>query len=136
MKFLTESFDLFLKSAVICSLAVALLPASAQETITGQETHGINVANMDKSVKPGDNFYLYCNGDWIKNTPMPADRARLSVFSALDDIANKNTAGIIEDVAKSGTSVTRASAKSPTSLTPTWTRKVSRPKAASRCSRT
>jgi putative endopeptidase len=56
---------------------------------------------MDKSQKPGDNWYLYCNGDWIKNTPMPADRARLSVFSALDDIANKNTISIIETAAKS-----------------------------------
>ncbi len=35
---------------------------------------------------------------------MPADRARLSVFSALDDIANKNTAGIIEETAKNGAS--------------------------------
>ena len=104
MKFLTESFELILKSAVICSLGVALLPASAQEASTAPDTHGINVANMDKSVKPGDNFYLYCNGDWIKNTPMPADRARLSVFSALDDIANKNTAGIIEETAKNDAS--------------------------------
>ena len=49
MKFLTESFDLILKSAVICSLGVALLPASAQEASTTPDTHGINVANMDKS---------------------------------------------------------------------------------------
>ncbi len=104
MKFLTESLEVFLKSAAICSLGLALLPAYAQEASTTSAVHGINVANMDKSVKPGDNFYLYCNGDWIKNTPMPADRARLSVFSALDDIANKNTAAIIEEAAKNGAS--------------------------------
>ncbi|HEY1730896.1 MAG TPA: M13 family metallopeptidase [Terriglobales bacterium] len=104
MKFLTESLEVFLKSAAICSLGLALLPAYAQEASSAPATHGINVANMDKSVKPGDNFYLYCNGDWIKNTPMPADRARLSVFSALDDIANKNTAAIIEETAKNGAS--------------------------------
>ncbi len=104
MNFPTASFDVFLKSAAICSLAFTLLPASAQEATSAPAVHGINVANMDKSVKPGDNFYLYCNGDWIKNTPMPADRARLSVFSALDDIANKNTAAIIEETAKNGAS--------------------------------
>src|SRR5580700_1698082 len=103
MKFLAEPFHLVIKSAAICSLALTLLPACAQEA-SQPEAHGINVSNMDKSQKPGDNWYLYCNGDWIKNTPMPADRARLSVFSALDDIANKNTAGIIEDTAKSGAS--------------------------------
>ena len=99
MKALSDSFALLLKSAAICSLGLALLPASAQEAPT--PVHGINVANMDKSEKPGNNWYLYCNGNWIKNTPMPADRARLSVFSALDDIANKNTAAIIEEIAKS-----------------------------------
>jgi putative endopeptidase len=99
MKFLTP--DLIIKSVAVCSLAFTLLPACAQEASSTPAVHGINVANMDKSVKPGDNFYLYCNGDWITNTPMPADRARLSVFSALDDIANKNTAAIIEETAKS-----------------------------------
>jgi putative endopeptidase len=100
MKFLPEPLTLVIKSAAMCTLALSLLPASAQDAAK-PDTHGISVTNMDKSIKPGDNFYLYCNGDWIKNTPMPADRARLSVFSALDDIANKNTAAIIEETAKS-----------------------------------
>ncbi len=100
MKFLTEPFNLVIKSAAICSLAFTLLPATAQQA-SQPETHGINVSNMDKSVKPGDNFYLYCNGDWIKRTEIPPDRARLSVFSGLEDIANKNTAAIIEDTSKS-----------------------------------
>jgi endothelin-converting enzyme/putative endopeptidase len=100
MKVLPAPLNLVLKAAAMSTLALSLLPASAQDA-SKPDTHGISVANMDKSIKPGDNFYLYCNGDWIKNTPMPADRARLSVFSSLDDIANKNTAAIIEDVAKS-----------------------------------
>ncbi len=100
MKFLPESFDVILKSAAICSLALAMLPASAQET-SKTETHGINISNMDKSITPGDNFYLYCNGDWIKRTEIPPDRARLSVFSTLDDISNKRTADLIEEIAKS-----------------------------------
>ena len=33
----------------------------------------IDENNMDKSVKPGDNFYMYCNGSWWKNTTIPAD---------------------------------------------------------------
>ena len=32
----------------------------------GSETHGIIVANIDRSVKPGDDFYRYANGEWIK----------------------------------------------------------------------
>lgn len=31
-------------------------------------------AGKDISIKPGDNFYDYCNGTWLRNTPIPAQR--------------------------------------------------------------
>ena len=65
-----------------------------------QETHGINVANMDSAVKPGDNFYLYANGDWIKRTEIPPDRAGIGVFTTLSDLSDKRTAALIEEAAK------------------------------------
>ncbi len=55
---------------------------------------------MDRAVKPGDDFYQYANGDWIKRTEIPPDRSRIGVFSTLDDLSNKRTAGLIEDAAK------------------------------------
>ena len=57
---------------------------------------------MDRSVKPGDNFYEYCNGDWIKRTEIPPDRSRIGVFSTLADLSDKRTAALIEEAAKSG----------------------------------
>lgn len=66
-----------------------------------QETHGIVVANMDPSVRPGDDFFLFANGNWIKNTEIPADRSGIGVFSTLADLSNKRTAGLIEEAAKS-----------------------------------
>ncbi len=99
MTFLSQSLRLVLKCAGICSLGLTLLAAHAQEA-PKQDTHGISVANMDRSVKPGDNFYLYCNGDWIKRTELPPDRARLSVFSGLADLSDKRTAALIEETAK------------------------------------
>jgi len=92
-----HSLSSVLKVAAICSLGLALL--AAQEA-PKQDTHGISVANMDRSVTPGDNFYLYCNGDWIKRTELPPDRARLSVFSGLADLSDKRTAALIEETAK------------------------------------
>jgi len=101
MKFRNKSLHPILKSLAICVLALAVLPGYAQQAPPQPQPHGINVANMDRSVKPGDNWYLYCNGDWIKNTQLPPDRARISVFSTLADISDKQTASLIEDVAKS-----------------------------------
>jgi putative endopeptidase len=62
--------------------------------------HGIAVENMDPSVKPGDDFYRYANGDWIKRTQIPPDRSRVGVFDTLRDLSNKRTLGLIEETVK------------------------------------
>lgn len=43
----------------------------------------IDPANMDLSVKPGDNFYLYANGSWIKSNPVPPSKTRWGSFDML-----------------------------------------------------
>ena len=87
-------------ACVILAPSLSVLHAQNAENASKPATHGINVANMDRSVTPGDNFYMYANGDWIKRTVIPADRAGIGVFSTLDDTANKNTAALIQESAK------------------------------------
>lgn len=83
--------------ALACALFVlAVVPAFAQ---TSQ--HGIAVQNLDRSVRPGDDFFRYANGDWLKRTQIPPDRSSAGVFHALADAANKQTVAIIEEAAKS-----------------------------------
>ena len=65
------------------------------------ETHGIVVANMDRSIKPGDDFYGYANGGWLKRTVIPPDRVSVDVWSKLGDLSNKRTADLIAEIAKS-----------------------------------
>src|SRR5665213_3337655 len=52
--------------AACFSFAVAAVPDAAP---------GIDLAGIDHSVAPGDDFFGYANGTWIKNTEIPADRA-------------------------------------------------------------
>lgn len=89
---------------IACCSAVPLLSANAQtaaQTAVQPATHGIVIANMDTSVVPGDNFYLYANGNRLKRTVIPPDRADVDVFSILDDRSNKRTAALIQEAAKS-----------------------------------
>src|SRR5580698_5290869 len=87
---------------VLAAVFFCALPLAAQSNSAAKpEQHGIQTQNLDRSVKPGDNFYLYANGDWIKRTELPADRAGLGVFSIIDDRTNKFNAEIIGDAAKS-----------------------------------
>jgi endothelin-converting enzyme/putative endopeptidase len=64
-------------------------------------THGIVVANIDRSVKPGDDFWRYANGAWIKRAEIPADRSYVGIWVSLSDLSRKRTSDLIEEAAKS-----------------------------------
>ncbi len=81
-------------------IAVAAIAVCAQDA-SAPQSHGVTLANIDRSVKPGDDFYLYANGDWIKHTEIPADRAGVDVFSRLSDLANQRLSDLITEIAKS-----------------------------------
>ncbi len=57
----------------------------------------IDSANMDLSVRPGDNFYLYANGAWIKKTPIPASKTRWGSFDALAEESSQALKGLLEE---------------------------------------
>jgi putative endopeptidase len=46
---------------------------------------GIDRATFDTSIKPGENFYQYVNGEWIKQNPIPAEYSRWGAFMKLRD---------------------------------------------------
>lgn len=48
-------------------------------------TSGVDRAGFDMTVKPGDNFFQYVNGTWIKNNPIPAEYSRWGSFPKLRD---------------------------------------------------
>jgi len=95
---------------VVACVAVGTISAGAQNAAP-PETHGVAIANMDRSVKPGDDFYHYANGDWIKRTELPADRAGVDVFSKLADLSDKRTADLIAEIAKSNPPASSATRK-------------------------
>ena len=88
---------------LVVAVALFVVAGYAQEA-AAPETHGIAAANMDRSVKPGDDFYLYANGGWIKQAVIPPDRAGVDVWTKLEDQSNKRTADLIAEIAKSNAS--------------------------------
>ena len=91
--------------ACACALFV-LIPISVfTQVLAKQDAHGIVVANMDRSVKPGDDFYEFANGDWIKRTELPPDRSVIDPYGGgsydgSNDLTRKRTAGLIEEAVK------------------------------------
>src|SRR4051794_15190390 len=67
-----------------------------------QNSHsGIDKSLMDMSAKPGDDFDRYANGAWEKNAAIPADKSNISVFSVINDEAQKREAALVGDIVKS-----------------------------------
>ena len=92
------------RNAAACALlALAPLTAYSQDA-PAPETHGIVVADMDRSVKPGDDFYRYANGDWIKRTEIPPDSGYVAIGGWSNDksteLTRKSTAELIEEAVK------------------------------------
>ena len=63
---------------------------------------GIDTAGMDTSVAPGDDFYAYTNGGWMKATEIPPDKPTYGVISVLLDRTRQQTVDIIQDPANTG----------------------------------
>jgi putative endopeptidase len=93
------------KRAVFAAIVVCLVSLAFTQDFTEPENHGIVVANMDRSVKPGDNFYRYANGTWIERTEIPPDRNYIDPYGTdfddnSNDLTRKRMAGLIEEAAK------------------------------------
>ncbi len=69
-------------------------PASVEAARMGE--WGIDTAGMDKTVKPGDDFFAYVNGNWAKNTPIPADRSSFGAFATLRDLSEARVRKLVE----------------------------------------
>jgi putative endopeptidase len=59
----------------------------------------IDPANMDLSVKPGNDFYQYASGTWIKNNPVPAKETRWGSFNELREFNAQAVKGLVEAAA-------------------------------------
>ncbi len=57
---------------------------------------GFDETGMDRSVAPGDDFYDYANGGWVKATPIPAEESSYGLFNVLADLSRERTRGLIE----------------------------------------
>jgi len=62
--------------------------------------HGLDLAGMDRSRKPGDDFYAYANGGWMKATEIPADRGAFGIWTVLFDQTDRQVADLIQEAAR------------------------------------
>ncbi len=62
----------------------------------------LDTAGMNRSVKPGDDFFAYANGTWIDHTEIPADRSSYGSSSVLLELTDRRNAELIQEATKAG----------------------------------
>ncbi|HMD33409.1 MAG TPA: M13 family metallopeptidase N-terminal domain-containing protein, partial [Vicinamibacterales bacterium] len=87
--------------AIVGVMAVAVAGAVATAAKVGE--FGLDLAAMDRSVAPGDDFFRYVNGTWLKTTRIPEDVARFAEFGRLADVNAERNHSILEKAAASPT---------------------------------
>ncbi|MFZ2493044.1 MAG: M13-type metalloendopeptidase [Thermoanaerobaculia bacterium] len=69
---------------------------AAETTAMRYGTWGVDLDGMDKSVKPGDDFFRFVNGKWADTTQIPPDQTRYGAFNLLRDLSEARVKGIVE----------------------------------------
>jgi len=88
----------FLAIGVSATALVLSMPAAAQQESTAPPTMdfgtwGIEPSTIDPAVDPGDDFFAFVNGKWVRENPMPAEYSR---FGAFDILGEKSTSDVKE----------------------------------------
>jgi len=76
----------YIKLLLFGAISTLSLQVSAQhDSKPVKKVSYIDKSGMDISKKPGDDFYQYASGTWIKNNPVPAKETRWGSFNLLRD---------------------------------------------------
>ena len=76
-------------------LILATLAFVASSGFSQTQSSGIDLSNLDTSVKPGDNFYQYAAGGWLKTHPLDAEHSDNGAFTDLYELNQKRIQEII-----------------------------------------
>lgn len=107
---------ILLKLAACSTLAIAAsahaqVPPSApaSTTVASQSgkpapmefgSWGVDLTQIDPTVKAGDDFFAMVNGKWVAATPIPAERSSYGAFAMLDENAQADVRNLVDELVK------------------------------------
>ncbi|WP_329903002.1 M13 family metallopeptidase [Porphyromonas pogonae] len=83
------------------ALIGALVLTSCGGEKTSEKMHkvpAIDLTALDTTARPQDDFYQYCNGNWMKNNPLKPEYSRFGSFDLLRDSAQERIHSIVEEL--------------------------------------
>ena len=80
--------------------AFLLSCGGGEQKMADAVSSGIDLASMDTTVSPAEDFYQYANGNWLKNTKIPSTESRWSNFNVLDEENIEKLKGVLNEASK------------------------------------
>src|SRR4051794_9325596 len=71
-------------------------PAAPSTTAQRYGTWGVDLEGMDRTIKPGDDFFKYVNGKWAATTQIPADKTGYGAFAVLGDLSEARIHALLD----------------------------------------
>jgi len=86
----------------LCTVAAGCAQKAAETTEPTEKTvvPAIELSNMDPSINPADDFFRYCNNNWMKNNPIPEEFSTFGAFTEIDLNNDELIREIIDEVSK------------------------------------
>ena len=91
-----KSRILALALLVIALFAIALHAEDPSIAVKRYGTWGVDLEGMDRTVKPGDDFFRYVNGKWAATAQIPADKTSYGAFAMLGDLSEARVRAILD----------------------------------------
>ena len=88
-------------------LLAFLISVAAPDLALAQQSSGIDLSAIDRSVRPQEDFWRFANGRWLAATSIPVDRPAWDTFNALREATQGQLRGLIEGIDPRGTDLER-----------------------------
>jgi putative endopeptidase len=87
------------KSTLLAGIAICV--AGTGLSMAAAPATGLDLAGIDRSVVPGNDFFRYANGSWLAATQIPADRSSYGTGAMLVELTTKRTVELLRQAADS-----------------------------------
>ena len=85
---------------ILPTLLLVVAPSLGADAQGNISKSGLDLSNLDRSVRPQDDFYKFATGGWQKLHPLPAAYSRFGSFDLLQDNVNKQVNSILSSLTK------------------------------------
>ena len=89
----------FAAMMILCTMATACNEKASQKP-EKEVTPAIELSNMDTSINPADDFFRFCNNNWLKNNPIPEEYTTYGAFTEIDQHNEMLIQDIINEVSQ------------------------------------